>query len=194
MQSYAIRTIRLPCEVSSKMKSALCLLILFMSSAAFGQKTTDTSQVKLRGRGKTLIVTSGSVRRTLEVKEQVSAARLDEVKLLFVTRRGSFVYLLADACGPSKAVADAKRCGAADECALLWIKLDAAWKISDIKSARYVSCWQSSGSTDGYKISGRTLRMEYDDFVEKKSYKLSYDAEQPERGFQTTESAISLVY
>jgi hypothetical protein len=173
------------------MKFVLCLLILFTSSAAFAQRVADKAQVKLqRGRGRTLVVTGAGVRRILDVKEQVSAARLDEVKLLFTTRRGSFVYLLVDACGPSKAVADAKRCGAADECALLWIKLDAGWKISDIKAARYVSCWQSSSSTDGYKISGRTLQMQYEDFSEKKSYKLSYDAEQPERGFTLEESPL----
>jgi hypothetical protein len=176
------------------MKFALCLLMLLTASAAFGQKAADGSQVKLRGRGRSLIVTSGGVRRVLDVKEQVYAARLDEVKLLFVTRQGSFVYLLVDACGPSKAVADARRCGAADECSLLWVKLDAAWKMRDVKGVPYLSCWQPISSTDGYKIGGRTLRLEYEDFSEKKRYKLSYDADQPERGFQRTETTISLVY
>lgn len=174
------------------MKIALCLLILFTSGAALAQKSTDRSQVRLRGRGRSLVLTGGALRRALDVKEQVSAARLDEVKLLFQTRRGSFVYLLVDACGPSKAVPDARQCGAADECSLLWIKLDAAWKTSDIKGVPYLSCWQPISSSD-YKISGRRVEWEYDDFGEKKHYKISYDAEQPERGFQTTESALSLM-
>ena len=174
------------------MKIALCLLMLFTSSAVLAQKATDRSQVRLRGRGRTLVLTSGSVRRTLDVKKQVSVARLDEVKLLFQTRRGSFNYLLVDACGPSKAVPDAKRCGAADECSLLWIKLDAAWKVSDIKGVPYLSCWQPISSSD-YKISGRTVEWEYDDFGEKKHYKFSYDADEPERGFQMTESTVSLL-
>jgi hypothetical protein len=175
----------------AKLKIILFITFLFASSAVFAQKSTDKSQIKLRGKGRSLVLTSGVTRRTLDVKEQVSAARLDEVKLLLVTRKASFTYLLVDACGPSKAVPDARRCGAADECGLLWIKLDNAWKISDIKSARYESCWQSSSSSaDGYKINGRVLRMEYDDFSERKHYKLSYNAEQPESGFALEESPL----
>lgn len=175
----------------AKLRLTLCALILFTSGVAFGQKGTDKSRVTLRGRGRSLILTSGKVRRTLDVKEQVSAARLDEVKLLFTTRRGADTYLLVDACGPSKAVPDARRCGAAEECSLLWIKLDAAWRISAFKNAPYESCWQSSSSSsDGYKISGHTLRMEYDDFSGRKHYKLYYDAEQPELGFRLEESAL----
>jgi hypothetical protein len=176
--------------MNAKLKIILFFLALFASGTAFAQKSSGDSQLKLRGKGQSLILTSGGARRTLNVKEQISAARLDEVKLLLVTRRASFTYLLVDACGPSKAVPDARRCGAADECGLLWIKLDAAWKISDIKAARYESCWQSSSSTDGYKISDRKLRMEYDDFSERKHYKLAYDAEQPERGFNLEESPL----
>jgi hypothetical protein len=175
----------------AKLKIILFVSILFASSAVFAQKATEKSQIKLRGKGQSLILTSGRSRRTLDVKEQVSAARLDDVKLLLVTRKGSFTYLLVDACGPSKAVPDARRCGAAEECGLLWIKLDDAWKISNIKSARYESCWQtSSSSSDGYKISGQKLRMEYDDFSERKHYKLAYDAEQPEQGFTIEESPL----
>lgn len=176
--------------MTAKLKIILFVLILSASSTVFAQTSSDKSQIKLRGKGQSLILTSGAVRRTLNVKEQIHAARLDEVKLLLVTRRASFTYLLVDACGPSKAKPDAKRCGAADECGLLWIKLDAAWKISDIKSARYESCWQSSSSTDGYKIDGQKLRMEYDDFSERKHYKLSYDAGQPEQGFDLEESPL----
>jgi hypothetical protein len=87
-------------------------------------------------------------------------------------------------------VPDARQCGAAEECGLLWIKLDSAWKISDIKAARYESCWQSSSSSDGYKLSGRRLSMEYDDFSARKHYKLLYDADQPERGLNMEESPL----
>ena len=177
--------------MKTKLKAIVLFLLLSAASSIHAQTATDKAQLKLRGRGKSLVLTTARVRRVLDVKEQIYAARLEEVKLLFVTRKESFTYLLVDACGPSKAVADARRCGAADECALLWIKLDAAWKITAIKPARYESCWQSSSSSDGYKISGRTLRMQYDDFGEKKSYKLSYDADQPERGLQVEESALT---
>lgn len=169
--------------MAAKLRIALFVSVLLTSNIALAQVTSGGAQIKLRGRGRSLLLTSGRVRRAIDVKEQVLAARLDEVKLLFVTRRQDFTYLLVDACGPSKAVPDARQCGAADECALLWIKLDGVWKASEMQSARYESCWQSSSSSDGYKISGRKLDMEYDDFSQRKNYRLSYDAEQPERGF-----------
>lgn len=176
--------------MTARLKIIVLLLMLSASSIVFAQTASEKSRVKLRGKGRSLVLTSGRVRRALNVREQVNAARLDEVKLLFETRRESFTYLLVDACGPSRLVPDARRCGAAEECSLLWIKLDAAWKISDIKAARYESCWQSSTSSDGFKISGRKLQMEYDDFSGKKSYRLSYDADQAERGLQVEESAL----
>ena len=177
--------------MSAKPKIILLFLVLLAASLAFGQGGGGgKAAITLRGRGQTLILTTGGVRRTLSVKDEILAAFLNEVKLLYVSRAEPFTYLVVDACGPSKAVPDARMCGAADECSLLWIKLDRSWKIRDIKSARYESCWKSSTSTDGYKVSGQQLRMEYDDFSEKKSYKLSYDAEQPERGFQIEESAL----
>lgn len=166
-------------------KLALFLFLLSAPCVALGQKKdSESSRVRLRGSGRSIVITTGRVRRRLDVKEQLLAARLDEVKLLFMTRRGSFVYLLMDACGPSKALPDARQCGAADECGLLWMKLDAAWKVQDMKAVNYESCWRTSTSSEGYKISGRSLKMEYDDFSESKHYTLLYDAEQPERGFK----------
>jgi hypothetical protein len=94
------------------------------------------------------------------------------------------------ACGSSKLVGDARQCGAGTECNLLWIKLDAAWKVQEIKSALYESCWLPVTSTDGYKITGNALEMEYEDFREKLRYKLSYDAAEPERGFRIAKSPL----
>lgn len=178
-------------EMSAKLKIILLSAVLFAASIARGQGADARKpKVTLRGKGQTLVLMSGGTRRTYPLKDRILAARLDEVKLVFVSRVLSFTYLVVDACGPSKLVPDARQCGAANECSLLWIKLDGAWKMSEIKSARYESCWQSASSSDGYKVNGRKLSMEYDDFSEKKNYKLSYDAEQPERGFQIEEAAL----
>lgn len=176
--------------MSARPKIILLIIVLSVASLAFGQAGADAHRVTLRGRGQQLILTSGAVRRAYPLKDSVLAARLEEVKLLYLSRAGSFTYLVVDACGPSKAVPDARMCGAADECSLLWMKLDGAWRLKDIKSARYESCWQSSSSVDGYKVSGRRLEMEYDDYSASKHYKLSYDADSPAQGFQIEESAL----
>lgn len=176
--------------MTAKLKIALFVSILLIQSVGFAQVPSRRAQVKLRGRGRSLLLSSGRVRRSLNVREQVLAARLDEVKLLFVSHEDSFTYLLVDACGPSKPVPDARRCGAADECGLLWIKLDGALMMRDVKAANYESCWTTSTSSDGYKIFGRKLSMEYDDFNARKHYKLSYDADQPKRAFSLEEFAL----
>ena len=176
----------------AKLKVILCALVLFASStvSAMAQQTSEKPQIKLRAQGRRLILTSRGVRRTLDVKDKVEAAKLDDVKLLFVSSKESFTYLLVSACGASKPVPDAGHCGAGEECDLLWIKLDTSLRMSDIKSARYESCWQPVTSSESYKINGQTLLVEYDDFSEKKHYKLSYNADQPEGGFQIEESAL----
>ena len=177
--------------MKAKLKFVLLTFMLLTAGAAYGQKTSDKSEIELRGQGQQILLTSRGVRRRLNLKDKINAAKLDEVELLLMSRKDSFIYLLVSACGSSKLVPDARRCGAAEECNLLWIKLDEAWKVQDIKSAAYESCWQVITSTDGYKISGQTLRLEYDNFSEKKHYKLSYDGAQPERAFQIEESALS---
>ncbi len=55
---------------------------------------------------------------------------------------------------------------------------------------RYESCWAPITSSDGYKIKGNTLQLEYSDLREDKEYKITYDADRPEGGFRVEESAI----
>lgn len=176
--------------MTAKLKAALFVSVLLTQSLAFAQTSSRGAQIRLRGRGRSVLLLSGRVRRSLDLKEQVLAARLDEVTLLFASREASFTYLLVDACGPSKAVPDARRCGAADECGLLWIKLNSGWRMLDVRTANYESCWTPSSSTEGYKITGRKLTMEYRNFGESKQYRLTYDADQPGLGFNVEESAL----
>lgn len=165
-------------------------IALLMEGGVFAQNGSGQSGIKARGRGRKLILTSQGKSHALDVKESIDAAKLDHASVLFATRRPDFTYLLVDACGPSRLQSNDRQCGAGRECNLLWIKLDAGWKIGDIKSTRYESCWAPVSSDDGYKIKGHILQMEYSDFREKKNYKLTYDADRPESSFVIEESAI----
>jgi hypothetical protein len=144
-----------------------------------GQNLYSQSSIRARGRGRKLVLVSRG-----------KSHLLDDVSVLFETRRADFTYLLVAACGPSKLKSDDRQCGAGMECNLLWLKLTSGWQIGEIKSVRYESCWSPITSTDGYQISGNTLRMEYSDFRKMMSYKLTYDAAQPEKGFQVEESPL----
>lgn len=171
--------------------SILMLAIaLLMQSSAQAQNGSGQSGIKARGRGTKLILTSQGKSHALDVRESIDAAKLDDTSILFATRRPDFTYLLIDACGPSRLKSSDRQCGAGRECNLLWIKLSQDWKISNIKSVRYESCWAPVSSDDGYKINGHILQMEYRNFREEKSYKLTYDADRPESGFVIEESAI----
>jgi hypothetical protein len=165
-------------------------ILLLVQSSAQAQNVSGQPEIKARGRGSKLILTSRGKSHVLDIHESVDAAKLDDVSVLFVTRRPGFTYLLIAACGPSRLESNDRQCGAGIECNLLWIKLNAGWKIGDLKSVRYESCWSSITSQEGYKINGHTLRLEYSDFREKKEYKLTYDSDQPESAFVIEESAI----
>lgn len=178
-----------------KMPRSLSILIiavaLLVQSGTQAQNASTQSGIKARGRGSKLILRSRGKTHVLDVKEKIDAAKLDDVEILFATRRPPFTYLLVAACGSSKLVPDDRQCGAGLECNLLWIKLNGSWRTGDIKSAHYESCWTSVSSTDGYKIKDNTLEMEYSDFSKKMNYKLSYDASRPESGFTLEESAMT---
>ncbi len=178
-----------------KMHRNISLLILGLSalllqSGAQAQNTSAQSGIKARARGTKLILTSQGKKHTLDVSRKVDAARLEDVSVLFATRRPDFLYLLVDACGPSKLTSDDRQCGAGRECNLLWIKLNVTWQINDIKAVRYESCWAPITSHDTFHVKGNTLQFVYSDLREDKEYKVSYDADRPEGGFRVEESAM----
>ena len=171
--------------------SALTLAFaLLIQGVAQAQKAEGQAEIKAFGRGTRLVLKGLGKRRVFDVSERVDAAKLDDVSVLFETRRADFIYLLIAACGPSKLKPDDRQCGAGQECNLLWVKLSTGWKMGDIKSVRYESCWVPVSSDDGYKIAGRLLQMEYYDLREKLNYKLTYDADRPESGWVIEASAI----
>ena len=164
-------------------------LVLVVQSGAQAQNTSAQSGIKARARGTKLILTSQGKRHTLDVSKNVDAARLDEVSVLFATRRQDFLYLLVDACGSSNLTSSDRQCGAGQECNLLWIKLNVTWQIKDIKATRYESCWAPISSYDTFHITGNTLQFAYSDLREDKDYKVTYDADKPEDGFHLEGSA-----
>lgn len=176
------------------LKSLLILLIavaLLFQSGAQAQDVSLESGIKARGRGSKLVLNSRGKTHVLDVSGQIDAAKLDDVDVIFASRKPPFTYLLVSACGSSRLKSNDRQCGAGLECNLLWLKLNSNWRISDIKSAHYESCWTYITSTEGYKTKDHTLEMDYNDFNRKINYKLSYDALQPENGFILKESEIT---
>ena len=165
---------------------ALCLMVWPwpLRNNAGAQSGSSQPKIKVRAQGRRqLVALERGVAHSLKVPaDQISAAKLDDVTLLFASRQDAFTYLLISACGLSKMPPDDRQCGAGIECDLLWLKLDGKWKVNDSRSVLYESCWLPITSDDGYKIKGRTLNMQYSDLRENKDYRLTYDADRPEGG------------
>lgn len=172
------------------MRSIIVVLTLIFVAPHAPAQTGASAGFRVRGRGRLLVLTEKGRTSRLNLGDQISAARLEEVGLLFTARRGSQAYLVVSACGPSKLRPDARQCGAGVECDLVWIKLDAGRRVADSKAVRYESCWAPVTSADGYRISGGKLELEVDDFREKVSRRVTYDAGRPEKGFQIAERPL----
>ena len=178
--------------IMMNVKSLITVFIfVWLTTGAALAQSLAKADFKLRGKGRQIILTYRGRDHKLDVGEQIDAARLTDVALLFNSRREPYTYLVVDACGSSKLKSDDRHCGAGTECNLLWIKVNPEWRIVDSKSVRYESCWQPITSSEGYKISGSNLEMVYEDLRQKVSYRITYNAEQPERGFQVEERALT---
>ena len=172
------------------MKTAIFLIILlFTAGSAFGQVSTN-SAYKIRASKGGVTITFEGQRHWLNVSEHVDAAKVTSTGILFANRKDGFRYLVIEISGDSRDSDFDRQCGAGIESNLIWLKLDAAWKILDVKSARYQSCWSGIDLEGPFKITPKTLSME---FVNSRYYldtKLSYNADEPEKGFQIVETAL----
>jgi hypothetical protein len=175
------------------MRAAVIILLsaaCAASSAGGAPGQGITSAVKVRPRGRTIVLSERGRAHRLDVADKTDAARIEEAKVIFESRAGAFFYLLLDVCGPSKARPDDRQCGAGVECNLLWLKLDARRRVAGADSLRYESCWAPVTSDEGYRVEGRTLRAAVSDFREQLEYKLTYDADRPEQGLRVQKSPL----
>ena len=173
--------------INLKIRFSLAFSILVFAAVgfAFGQK----QEYKIRAKGGKIIVSYKSKAHALDLKDAIDAAKITETEILFAARRAGFIYLVIDVSGQSKVKQDNRQCGAGTEANLIWIKLDAAWKVVDSRSVRYESCW-SSVSNDNYKKTNNSMYIEIDNFRDDVSIKLAYNADEPEKGFQITEQPL----
>jgi hypothetical protein len=176
--------------------AAALLLSLCLACAASappaGASRAAQGRVAARVRGRRSVVVSerGRPPHTLDLTKHVDAARVEDVSVPFLTRRGEFAYLLLDVCGLSKVPPDDRQCGAGIECNVVWLKLDRAWRVRDARNVRYESCWAPITSDEGPKVAGRRLTLTVDDLREELRREVSYDADSPEAGLTVREYAI----
>jgi hypothetical protein len=178
-------------------KAAAVLLLLCLARAdavvsrSAAQQPAARQGISLRTSGRhAVVVREGGRSHVLDLSQHIEAARIEGATRLFLTRKGGFVYLLLQVCGPSKAKPDDHECGAGTECDLIWLKLDEAWRERDAKSVRYDSCWAPIASYDGLKVSGRTASLEFDNLRDNTQHELTYDADKPEEGLKDKASPL----
>lgn len=174
------------------MKYLLTVLILFSTCAiVFAQKQTKSEYtISFKNRQLSVRHQGRSHQLALDA-DQIDAAKITEAKILFADRKNGFTYLVIDVSGQSRDKENDRQCGAGVEANLIWIKLDSSWKISEAVSERYESCWSPITSDEGYKTNGRTLTILIDNLRDDVSIRLSYNANQPEKGFERKSSALN---
>ena len=166
----------------------ICWLIIGTSLA----QTSNKKDYKIRSNSGNLIVTFERKSHILNVADKIDAAKITETEILFASRKENFTYLVVAVSGQSKEKEDDRQCGAGTEANLLWIKLDNKWRVSDINSIRHESCWSAVSSFDGYKVDSNLLKIEFDNIRDKISVKLTYNADEPQKGFQIEQTALEL--
>lgn len=172
------------------MKSLIHLIVLIIATGNFALAQKSEYKIRARGGGGgQLSVTHKNKAHTLNLADKIDAAKITETEILFANRKEGFIYLVIDVSGQSKIKQDNRHCGAGTESNLIWIKLDSNWKILDSNSVRYESCW-SPTSNDNYQIKDNRMYIEIEDFHNDLDIKLSYNADEPERGFQITQKAL----
>ncbi|HEX7316446.1 MAG TPA: hypothetical protein VF297_21260 [Pyrinomonadaceae bacterium] len=169
-----------------KTLAALSLCAALLCCAAVPQ-----APVKVRVKGRqSIVVTERGRARTLDLTEQIDAARIEQASPLLLSRAGEFTYLLLDVCGLSKARPDDRQCGAGVECNVVWLKLDAAWRVRGARNQRYESCWAPITSEEGPKVTGRRMTLTLEDLREEVRREVTYDADSPEAGLSVKQSPI----
>lgn len=165
---------------------SLCATLLCCAAAAPPQ-----APLKVRARGRTsVVVTERGRARTLDLTKQIDAARIEQASALLLSRAGGFTYLLLDVCGLSKAQPDDRQCGAGVECNVVWLKLDAAWRVRGAQNHRYESCWAPITSEAGPKVEGRRMAVTLEDLREEVRREVTYDADSPDAGLTVKQTPI----
>jgi hypothetical protein len=170
----------------SKLKLQILIIASLCFVTASARSASAQGRVKVRAKGHgSIVVTERGRARTLDISKQIDAAHIEDADVLFITRKGGFVYLLLEVCGLSRFPPGDRQCGAGIECNLVWLKLDERWRALDAKSERYESCWAPITSEEGPKVKGRLLTLEFDDLRENLRHEVTYDADAPERGLKS---------
>lgn len=166
--------------------------IIFLSFyySAAGFTFAQNSKPKIRIKNDNLIFSFQGKAQRLNIRAQIDAEKITDAEILFINPRNDFIYLVISVCGQSREKQNDRQCGAGVECNLIWIKLDSKRQIVGVNSLRYESCWSSATSNDGYKINGNNLTIEFDNFREKLNYKVSYNADEAEKGFKIEKMAL----
>ncbi|HEY0458575.1 MAG TPA: hypothetical protein VGC97_05435 [Pyrinomonadaceae bacterium] len=174
------------------MKTTIFIIILlFAVNLTFAQKS-KVADYKIRAAKRAVTITFKGKARWLDVRKQIDAARITDTELMFANEKAGFRYLVIDITGDSRDSDFDRQCGAGTESNLIWLKLDAAWKILDVKSVRYQSCWSGTDLNEPFTRTQNSLNVDFADSRENMSVKLTYNADEPEKGFQTVGESIKI--
>lgn len=172
------------------MQTALNFIIFFCAAASVFGQNAESAAYKIRAQKAALTIKFQNKTHRFYLPEQIDAARITEAEIMFATEKDGFRYLVINVGGWSREKQNDRQCGAGIESNLLWLKLDPAWKIRDIKSVRYQSCWSGIDLNDPFELTKNSLNVDFDNIRDKLNVKLTYNSAEPEKGFQIKETKL----
>lgn len=105
---------------------------------------------------------------------------VDMDRVLEFQRKNGLSYVLLDIDAPSRRNGGARQCGAGQERSLIWLRLK-RWRLLEIQSVRYESCWFSIDYAQPERR-GTLYTISFSDFRAMKDKTVTYDRAHPERG------------
>jgi len=172
------------------MKTAIFIFVLcFAVNLAFGQNPMNPAY-KIRASKSAVTVTFQGKAHRLNVGQQIDAAKITETEVVFANQKDGFRYLVIGVSGGSRDSDFDRQCGAGIESNMIWLKLNSAWKILDMKSVRYQSCWSGIDLNGPFKLTKKALNMDFDNNRDAVNTKVSYNSDEPEKGFQIVETKL----
>jgi len=165
------------------------IVLTCLASYAFGQKSKKPVYKIRASRGGVAVTFQGKA-HFLKIGDKIDAAKVTEAEVMFANEKDGFRYLLIDVSGGSRASDFDRQCGAGTESNVIWLKLNGAWKILDVKAVRYQSCWSGIDLNDPFRRTKDSLAFEFDNISDNLNVKFSYNANEPEKGFQIVETKL----
>jgi hypothetical protein len=148
----------------------------------FAAGSREILDVKFHDKAGSLTLTMGRKKSVIKLRQLLHGVYSTSLDIISSSVKGDERYILISITLTSRGNPEVLRCGAGTETTLFWLKLNSRLEAEKILSDHVDSCMESFYS--GYVFYGSFLRVECRGLNESPSKILTYDRNQPEKGYR----------